>query len=310
MRIEAKKMALKFTSKIIQTGELYFHTEYFGTPTHPTCLLISGAMATARFWTDRFCTLLTQFGFFVIRYDHRDIGESCEVNWEKSPYTLFDLARDAMSILDGYEVKQAHIVGHSMGGYIAQAIALAFPKRTFSICSISAGPIGLGEKPFPPVTEKEQAILDRTWKIILSRKDGPSKESMIQSFLPIWEYLNGTLPLDKEMAETYTRDLILRNRHPIQAGNHHELVMRSFLSGEQLKKTLQKVDIPTLIIQGEEDYLALPRDGKNVAEAIKQSHLEMVPEMGHMIFHRKLEEKIARVVANHAKNTHGNSYPH
>lgn len=85
------QMALCPTLKTVHVGHLYFHTECFGDRNQPACLLITGAMAPARFWTNTFCELLVNSVFFVIRYDHRDIGESCSVDWQKTPYNLSDL---------------------------------------------------------------------------------------------------------------------------------------------------------------------------------------------------------------------------
>lgn len=296
-----EQMTILPVIKTVHVDDLYFHTECFGDRNNPACLLIAGAMAPAHFWNNTFCEWLANSGFFVIRYDHRDIGESCSVDWQKTPYGLSDLTRDAISILDAYKIAQAHFIGHSMGGYIAQMVGLEFPKYAFSICSISAGPIGATKETDLPLTEQEQEKQNRTWEILLSRKDGSTQEATIQSFLPIWEYLNGSYPLDKVMADDYTRDLILRSRHSIKPGNNHELVMRS-LDIEKFRGVLRKIDIPTLIIHGELDLLVLPRHGKSVAQEIPGSNLIMIPEMGHMMFHRGLEEKLANHISIHMKN--------
>lgn len=294
-------MESKPTVQIVRCDDLTFYTEHFGDRNNPACLLIAGAMAPARFWTDTFCDLIVNSGFFVIRYDHRDIGESCAIDWQTHPYTLSDLARDAISILDAYGIRQAHFVGHSMGGYIAQTIALEFPKNTLSICSISAGPIGATKDTDHPLTDEEQATLAKTLDIMLSRQDGPSKETMIQSFLPIWKYLNGEFPFDEKMAYVYTRDLILRSHHPIRAGNNHELVMRS-LEIEKSRNILHKIDLPTLIIHGTADPLVLPRNGAALASAIPKSHLTMISGMGHMLFDCGLEKGITDLISTHMKN--------
>lgn len=285
----------------IQISGLVFHVEHFGISTDPACLLIAGAMATARFWTDSFCRRLADAGFFVIRYDHRDIGESSSLDWKNSPYTLVDLASDAVSILDAYGIKQAHFVGHSMGGYIVQEIALRFPKRALSICAISAGPIGATEETDRPLTAKEKVIQEQTWKLLLNRKDGPTDESAINSFLPIWGYLNGQYALDKPMAYAYTKDLIVRSRHAILPGNNHELVMRS-LDLEKSRGILANIHIPTLIIHGNADPLSLPKNGLALAHAIPKAKLKLISKMGHMIFHPELEKTIAELLIDHMKN--------
>ena len=91
----------RFSKKDVIVYGITIHTEAFGKSSDPACILIAGKMATARFWTDAFCQNLADQGFFVIRYDHRDVGESSEVDWQKTPYTMSDLAKDAISILGG-----------------------------------------------------------------------------------------------------------------------------------------------------------------------------------------------------------------
>ncbi|MFI5334084.1 MAG: alpha/beta fold hydrolase [Chlamydiales bacterium] len=282
-------------SQTIRVGDLSFHTENFGDRSGKPCLLIAGAMAPGRLWTDAFCQKLVSAGFFVVRYDHRDIGESSGVDWKKEPYTLCDLANDAKGILDGYEIKKAHFVGHSMGGYVCQWIALQFPERVRSMTAIGAGPIGATAETDLPLTAQEQTILDRTWKILLGRKDGATLEETIQNFLPVWQYLNGEYLLDEKMATAYTRDLITRSRHPIRMGGNHELLMAN-LNLEKHRDILRNITTPFLLIHGEEDFLCLSRNARALAHAIPNNTLVMIPKMGHMLFHTALEEKIAQLV--------------
>ncbi len=92
-------------------------------------------------WPDAFCRRLADAGFFVIRYDHRDTGKSSVVDYEAAPYTLGDLAEDAIGVLDSLGVERAHVVGGSMGGMIAQEIALAHPERVLSLTSYASTPL-------------------------------------------------------------------------------------------------------------------------------------------------------------------------
>ena len=117
-----------FEVKKVVHNDVTLWTESFGDSSKPAMLLVAGAGAPCRFWHDSFCQKLTQY-FFVIRYDHRDTGFSTGFDYEKKPYTLNDLADDALNVLDSYGIKKAHIVGHSMGGYLAQLLALDFPKN-------------------------------------------------------------------------------------------------------------------------------------------------------------------------------------
>ncbi len=110
----------------VDHGPLSLHTESFGNQCHHVIVLISGAGATARFWSNDFCEQIVEAGYYVIRFDHRDQGLSSAVNYEHYPYTVKELAGDVIAILDAYHIQQAHIVGHSMGGTIAQLLAIYF----------------------------------------------------------------------------------------------------------------------------------------------------------------------------------------
>lgn len=291
-----------FAKKDIVAGHLKLHTETFGDLSSPACLFISGAMAPARFWTDFFCEKLADNGYFVIRYDHRDIGESSFVDWQKEPYTLFDLAHDAIAILTSYGIKKAHFIGHSMGGYICQVVGVAYPDRILSLSIISSGSIGATDETDLPLTDNEKKILDKTWEIFLAPKKENNIEEHISSFLPIWKYLNGKIPFDEEMAKNYTKDLLTRTSHKIKAGNNHELLMKDLTATlEKRRGILKKITSPVLVIHGENDYLALPKDAYAIYHAILQAHLEIIPDMGHMIFNQNLELKIIALLINHFK---------
>ena len=286
-----------FNQRMIQIGDVRLHTESLGDCSKPACLFIAGAMAPGRFWTDTFCKIFINHGFFVIRFDHRDVGESSAV-WKKYPYDLNDLANDSMAILDAYGIQKAHVIGHSMGGHVCQKIAVNQPGRIFSMTIISSGPIGATIETDRPLTADEQEILNTTWKVFGSRKEESTLESQIQEFLTVWRYLNGNIPLDDAMARAYTRDLLTRTSHEIRAGNPHELLMRN-MQINQHRGHLQKIHVPTLVIHGSHDPLALPREGIATAHAIPHAKLSMIPGMGHMFFNRALETQIANLVITH-----------
>jgi len=168
----------------------YYEREGSGTP----LLLIAGAMSGAWAWSDHFCNQLERFE--LIRYDHRDIGRSGaqgECTWPK-------LAADAIDLLDHLEIDSAHLVGHSMGGHIAQELALAHPKRVATISIIGSGPIGaISAGP----TEEEKAILERTWSLFAQ----PRAQS-VEGFLPVYRYLNGDVAMDEELARSYLSQML------------------------------------------------------------------------------------------------------
>ena len=145
-------------NRVIDNNGIQLYTENFGVPSHPTFLLMACMRGTARLWSDKLCTYLANQGFFVIRYDHRDMGQSSEMDWQKTPYTMQDMANDAIAILDDYGIKKAHFVGDSLGGWLCQLIGVSHPERALSLVIISAAPIEITEKTAGPLSHEEQAI--------------------------------------------------------------------------------------------------------------------------------------------------------
>src|SRR4051812_11499484 len=131
-------------------GDLEICYETFGDPGNPAMLLIMGLGTQMVAYHDDFCAQLAGRGFFVIRHDNRDIGRSTHLEGKPTPsllqlarrdrgaaaYTLADMADDSVGVLDGLGIEKAHIVGTSMGGMIAQTIAIRHPRRTLSLVSI------------------------------------------------------------------------------------------------------------------------------------------------------------------------------
>ena len=129
---------------------------FWRNPTHPAVLLIMGAMCSMVYWDEEFCQRLADTGRYVIRYDNRDVGRSVAYEPGDSQYTVVDMADDAVGVLDAYRVDQAHIVGMSLGGMIAQIIALRHPQRVLTITLIATSIFGSDEnnRDLPPMDEK------------------------------------------------------------------------------------------------------------------------------------------------------------
>ena len=129
-------------------------SEALGAPGDPPVLLIMGQMASMLWWPDAFCERLAEAGRFVIRYDNRDTGRSTSYEPGQPPYTLDDLAGDAVSVLEEYELESAHLVGMSMGGGIALVVALDHPDRVLSLTAISTTKLGEPDPDLPGPTAR------------------------------------------------------------------------------------------------------------------------------------------------------------
>lgn len=295
-------------SLMIKTGNIELYTETFGNKANQAMLLISGAMAPAKEWPDEFCTQLAYADYFVIRYYHRDMGLSSAIDYAKNPYTINDLAKDAISILDAYGIKKAHIVGHSMGGGIAQLLALDYQDRIASITVISSSVLAT-----PELNAQEKTSLEHTWQIMMKNKPTTKLSESVDGFLKSYEYLHGTIPMDTEMARTYIKDMYERTRH------EHLVWFDKFTAGlEPLHnhvkaqqnvpdrtKDLQKLAIPVLVIHGQQDCLSFTRIVEDYCvKHIQQAKMYIIPGMGHMILSRELFENIKNLIIENNKNIH------
>src|SRR4051795_5431296 len=130
------------SERTIEADGVCICAEAFGEPADPPVLLVMGMGASMLWWDDGFCAALAAGGRFVVRYDHRDTGRSSTYPPGRPPYGGDDLVADAARVLDGYGIARAHVVGLSMGGALAQLLALDFADRVASLVLMSTSPAG------------------------------------------------------------------------------------------------------------------------------------------------------------------------
>lgn len=261
--------------------------ETFGPPGGEPLLLISGTGAQMLIWPEGFCTALVDRGFRVARFDNRDTGLSTHLTgapapgWltamlrpSAAPYRLADMADDALAVMDALGWPDAHVVGASLGGMIAQALAIRHPGRVRTLTSIMSTPSAriatmptlaairaLARAAGTPVTGPDQAA-DRA--VALKRIIG-----------------SPGYPLDEDMV----RDIAARSfqRHPdAEQDERDDQRQRAALiaSGDR-RRALAGLRIPALVIHGEQDPVIRPRGGRATARAIPGARLVTYPGMGH-----------------------------
>jgi pimeloyl-ACP methyl ester carboxylesterase len=254
--------------------------EGFGEPEAAPLLLVMGLGAQMLSWDEDFCARLAARGFYVIRYDNRDSGLSTKMDaageadilgafgGNPNPaYSLADLADDAVGLLDGLGIRAAHIVGASMGGFIAQLVAINHPDRVLSLTSIMSGPGG--RDAVPP--EPEGAA-------VLMKVPPPTREERIEHGLWIRKVLHGPGDPFDEAAETRRVERAYdRSYYPIGTGR--QLV--AILASESRVARLGGLKVPTLVIHGIADVLVPVENGRRVAAAVPGARLIEFEGMGH-----------------------------
>ncbi|MGE0009930.1 MAG: alpha/beta fold hydrolase [Candidatus Babeliales bacterium] len=274
--------------RLVNNNGVTLWAQSFGNPKNPAILLISGAGAPAAFWTPEFIKHFVDNNYFVIRFDNRDTGLSSAIDYEKAPYTALDLASDAIAILDAYHIKKAHVVGHSMGGLIAQLLAIYYPEHILSIHSLSMGTVGgIGAPP--------QEVM----QVLMANKPTQNFQESLPGFMKSWQILNGDLPFDNALATEYTRDMYVRSHHPVGVAWNHIKAQEGFAD---LKKELASIKVPAFFIHGEKDPLIPVQAGIATAQAIPNSKMVVVHSMGHMMFNRDLEHDIANIILDNLQS--------
>ncbi|MFE2089456.1 alpha/beta fold hydrolase [Streptomyces sp. NPDC059460] len=260
--------------------------ETFGDPSDPAVLLVMGFSAQMIAWHKNFCRALAERGRYVIRYDNRDCGLSTKfddhpvdmgrfINAVSSrdissalamvPYTLQDMADDGLGLLTALGIERAHVVGSSMGGMIAQTMAISQPTRVLTLTSMMSS---TGEPDYGRPSAEAQAVL-------FSPKP-PDREGYIaaaESEL-VWSskrYGNPAL-LRELAAESYDRAY-----YPAGVGRQ----LGAMILGGSRADALRRLRVPTLVIHGLDDTLIDPSGGKRTADLVPGARLLLLPGMGH-----------------------------
>ncbi len=267
----------------------------------PPLLLVMGLGAQMISWDDAFVDELVKRGFFVIRFDNRDVGLS---TWfddagvpnigelmiqalsgsAKAPYVLDDMAADAAGLLDALGIASAHVVGASMGGMIAQAFAIRYPSKVRSLVSIMSTtgertvgnphPDAMAALMEPPPSTRDEAI-----------------EAAVKAYTV---FGSPGYPFNEQRVRDNAARAFDRGFHPDGVARQ----LAAIIGSPDRTEALRSVTAPTLVIHGEADPLVDPSGGKATAAAVPGSSLWIVPGMGHDIPPALFPEIAERIAAH------------
>ncbi|MEV5688806.1 alpha/beta hydrolase [Streptomyces sp. NPDC052164] len=270
----------------VVSPEVSIEYESFGNPGDPPVLLVMGLGAQMLAWHEDFCRALADRGRYVIRYDNRDCGLSTKFDEHPVdtgkfiatvssgdmtaalamvPYRLRDMADDGLGLLTALGIERAHVVGTSMGGMIAQTMALSFPERVLTLTSMMSS---TGESEYGQSSPEAQAALstpkpaDREGYVMTAEKElaWASKR------------YGDAAALRELAAASYDRSY-----YPAGIGRQLGAMI---LSGSRAD-ALRELRVPTLVIHGLDDTLIAPSGGERTAELVPGAELLLIPDMGH-----------------------------
>lgn len=313
IKFKPSKYAPFMMAAKVRTPKYKFYVEKGGQPNHPTIVLISGLGAQMLMWPNSFCKLLIDAGFQVIRFDNRDIGKSTKIKKKRQknpeamtalkrlsiagrfklglsnrnqnvPYNLFDMAADTKYILDALGIKQAYLIGSSMGGMIAQILAAKYPHQILGLGLLSTS----NNKPMstPPFPKQMMSFMSRTKQ--------ETEDDVIASMVNVLERIGSPEHFDRNEAEKFARTLYRRKFYPKGALRQ----LTAVLATGSLVVTNKRIKCPTIVVHGQKDRVFLPAHGRSLAKSIKGATFHLIEGMGHDI-PAPLHEDLTQLFINH-----------
>lgn len=270
--------------------------EEMGDRGDPVLLLVMGLSAQMVWWDSGFCAALVGRGFRLVRFDNRDVGLSskCEgrpdlqaiVGGDSSSvsYTLEDMADDTAALLGALGIEAAHVVGASMGGMIAQALAIRHPARVLSLCSImsTTGAPGIGQ----PTPEAVAVLL---------REPATDWDGYLAGALETARVIGSPgFPFGEERIRARAARSWERGYHPEGVARQ----MAAILAASDRTEALGRVRVPTLVIHGDGDPLVTPGGGEATAQAVPGARLLSIQGMGHDLPPEVWGEVVDAIAAN------------
>ncbi len=271
----------------IEANGLTFEYESFGRESDPALLLIMGFSGQMTMWPNALCEGLAAQGFRVIRFDNRDIGKSTHLDHlgapdisgamaktmsgepVEAPYSLDDMAQDAVSLLGALGIANAHIVGASMGGMIAQIVAAKHPAATRSMISIMST---TGRRDLPPA--KPEAMV-----ALMTPPPSDSREDRIEAGMKVWRTIGSPAyqEPDDVLRAIVTREVDRTPYDPAGIGRQ----MLAIITAPPRNDILKDVAVPVRVIHGADDPLVPLSGGQDTAASIPGAEIVIVPGMGH-----------------------------
>jgi len=279
--------------------ELYY--EAFGDPADEPLLLVNGLGSQCITYETEFCDAFVDRGFFVIRFDNRDVGLSTKIDTPQldfaallakgfsgepveAPYLLSDMAADAIGLLDHLRIDRAHIVGTSMGGMIVQTMAIEHPSRVATMTSIMST---TGDRDVGTPTPEAASLL--------LAPPASSREEYIERYVEQWRVLAGPVHFDDARFRDKAACVYDRSYYPAGVGRQLLAIVASGSRSERLRA----LDIPTLVIHGAIDPLVTLSGGQRTAEVIPGAELLVFEDMGHDL-PPALWPQYVEAITNHA----------
>jgi pimeloyl-ACP methyl ester carboxylesterase len=276
--------------RMIHANGVDLCVESFGDAADPAILLIMGAAGSMDLWEDEFCERLAAGGRFVIRYDSRDTGRSTSYEPGKPTYVFSDLVADAAGVLDAHDLPRAHVVGISMGGAVAQSLALGYPKRVASLTLMSTSAAVPLDRALPPMSDALRTVFDSPPAEPDWTDRAAVVDHLVESERPYLGQVHGDVATKRAIAGR------VFDRTPNVASSQNHWIIDG---GEPVKGRLSDIEAPTLVLHGTHDPLFRPPHAEALADAIAGSRLIMLEGVGHEVPPRAVWDVVVPGLVDH-----------
>ena len=286
-------------------NDLTLHYDDHGDPANPPVLLVMGLGAQMTMWPMELVEALVARGFRVIRYDNRDIGLSQKLDGAKAPgmvrhilfrriglrprvpYTLSDMADDGMALLTSLGIEKAHVVGASMGGMIAQLMAVNHADRLLSLTSI----FSTTGNPKLPAARKDAL------KALVTRPASTEEDALVDHGVMLARTIGSPgYPAPEERLRERVRAGVRRSVYPEGPTRH----LSAIVADGDRREMIAGITVPTLVLHGEDDPLVPCEGGRDTAACIPDAKIRTLPGWGHDL-PLELVDELAAEIAGHAK---------
>lgn len=279
---------------IIRANGVDLCVQTFGDKAAPAILLIGGAASSMDWWDDELCERLAAGERFVIRYDLRDTGQSVTYPPGAPGYNGRDLVEDAAGVLDALTIARAHVVGISMGGAIAQHLALDHPDRVTSLTLISTSP-AVRREPGAPELPRASDRLQQRFAKPPPEPDWSDRSAVIDYIVDEVRAYAGSRPFDEAAVRRLVGRIVDRTNDIASTMTNHSLIE----DDERAEQQLGDVRAPTLVLHGTEDPLFPYRHAEALATEIPGARLVPLEGVGHEMPPPATWDEVVQVILDH-----------
>ena len=282
--------------RIVRANGVDLCVQTFGDKADSPILLVMGGASSMDWWEDGFCERLMAGSRFVVRYDHRDTGRSVSYEPGAAPYSLRDLAEDAVGLLDAFGLESAHLVGMSVGGWIGQLVALDHPDRVASLTLISTSPAaGPGDPDLPGMSEQLRAFFAEE----APEPDWSDRDAVIDYIVEGERPFAGSRPFDEPAIREIAARVFDRTTNLASGITNHAGID----SGDRWRERLGELSVPTLVIHGTEDPMFPYGNAVALAKEIPGARLLALERVGHEVPPRDLWDVVVPAILRHTGST-------